>query len=66
VRNVQIKLGLLKLMAQLVSHLELHYKSYGYISSIYTFPLSSVFMKIGGMKNVGEKSMSVENKWTSS
>jgi hypothetical protein len=42
--------------------LELQYKSYGYISSNSTFSLSSTFIEVGGMKYVGKKSMSVENK----
>jgi hypothetical protein len=29
------------------------------------FPLSSAFMEGGGMENVEEKSMNMENKWVS-
>jgi hypothetical protein len=56
------KLGFLKPMVQLVCYLELRCKSYGYISSVSTFPPSSAFMEGEGIKNVDKKSMSVENK----
>ena len=40
-------------------------QNYGYISSVSTFLPSSIFMEGRGMRNVGEKSMSVDNKCAS-